>query len=110
MSEMEYEPAPRVHVPLVRDWFGDAFDKWTTAFFRNALNVSFGKFVLIIVFFPLFVIYLLGVLGIYFFGLVAMLLAELVWVVAELITYRHRYRRAVLATYGPYMKELHGEI
>lgn len=107
MSEMEYERAPRVRVPLVRDWFGDAFDKWTRMFFASLPFGGFGHFVLALIFFPLFIIYLLGVCSIYFFGLAAMILAELVWVAAELITYRSRYRREVLRLYGPYMGELH---
>ena len=110
MSEMEWEGPPEVHVPRVRDWFTGAFDKWTTRSLSGIFGGgNFGGFVLRIVFFPLWMLFIFLRLAVYFAGLVVMILAEMAWVPAELITYRHRLKREVLRVYGPYMGELHGK-
>jgi len=88
---MEWEEAPEVSVPLVRPWLGSSLADLTRAFYGR----RGWFFVLWWPFFIFYAFYAFWKLVIYA-GIVALLLAMYaVWVVAELITYRHRRRRAM---------------
>lgn len=110
MSELDWEEAPslevpQAHVPLVRNWVGPAFDAWT----RGVYPPRRGYTVLIGIFIIPWAIWQFLKLGIYAAGIVLMLLANLVWTVAECITYRHRLTRARTVVYTRYLADLHGE-
>lgn len=105
MSEMNWEDVPEVTVPKVRDWIGPAFEAWTRGCYppRRGFTVVIGIFII-----P-WAIWQFVKLGIYAAGIVLMLLANIVWIIAELITYRRRVKREALRRWTPYMREALGE-
>jgi hypothetical protein len=104
MSEMDYEeePTPReVYVPRVRKWLGPALKDWRRGCYpRHGFTIIWGFFI------PIWAIWQALKFAIYGFGVVIILVAYVFWVVAELLTYRHRQQRAALAAWAPYMGEL----
>lgn len=107
MSEMEYERAPEVHVPRVRDWLHPALRAWFRAMYGHRAR-TFSLFEWFF-FWPLILFYRVVKLMLYAGVGLLLMVAFGFWAIAELITYRHRYKREVLRAYGPYMGELHGK-
>lgn len=106
MSEMEYEEAPQVYVPLARtEWVGTAFEAWT----RGCFPPRRGFFVVWGIMLPIWALWVFMKLFIYMGGVLLIIAAALLWMMIDPITYRRRRKRAILAEWGPYMKDLHGE-
>ena len=104
MSELDYEEAPEVYVPMVRDWVGPAFEAWTRGVYPPRRGFFFVGGCL---FLPIWGLFVLLKLFIYAVGIVAILFAGAVWIVAELITYHHRLKQARLEVWTNYMIDLH---
>ena len=104
MSELDYEEPPEVYVPKVRDWVGPAFEAWTRGVFppRRSTVIVGGC-----LFLPIYGFFVLLKLGIYAAGIVLMLFANVVWIVAELATYHYRLKQAQLEAWTNYMIDLH---
>src|SRR5690242_5606852 len=106
MSEMEWEEAPpAVSVPRVRPWLRRELLAWTRGCYppRRGVTIVWGCLFII----P-WAVWLLVKAFVWALGVTLMVAAYPFWVVAELLTYRRRKRRAALAQWGPYMGELHG--
>jgi Flp pilus assembly protein TadB len=94
-SELDYEEAPEMDVPMVRDFLAPALRDWTRGCFprqRGGLFLIWGWFILV------YGLWVLLKAGIYVFGVALILLAFVLWVVAELMTYHHRRQRALSHT------------
>lgn len=106
MSEMEWEEAPEVYVPRVRNWLRPALKSWARGCYppRQGVTVVWGC---------LFVVPWACWQALKFFiyecGVALMFVAYVVWAIAELATYRHRRKRAILAQWGSYVGELYGQ-
>lgn len=102
MSEMEWEGAPEVYVPRVRNWLSPAVQG-----VANAMYGRRGRFYIFWWPFIFFVLYWWLIKFCIFAMIVAGLLAVFcVWAIAECITYRHRVRSAALRDWAPYMGEI----
>jgi hypothetical protein len=107
MSEMEYEPAPEVRVPLVRrSWLTGAYGEWARAVYppRRGATILIGC-----LFIAPWMVWQLFKLWLFLFGVLVLLVCWPPWIAHELITYKQRYKREVLRQWGPYMGELHNE-
>lgn len=103
MTEMEWEDAPAVHVPLVRNWLSPAVQGVANAMYgrHGRFYVFWWPFLILILYYWLFK------LGVFAMIVAALVTVYLVWVVAELATYRHRVKREALREWPPYLGELH---
>lgn len=86
------ESMGRVHV--VRNWLGPACADWTRGCYppRRGLFIVWGWLL------PIWAVWQFVKFWIYGAGIALMLLAFLPWIVAELLTYRYRLKRAAVAT------------
>ena len=107
MSELDYEEAPALEVnePRVRNWLTPELRAWKRGCYppRHGFMLVWGVFIL-----P-WALWQALKFFIYAAGVVLMVLAYVVWIVAELITYRSRRRRTLLRMWTGYMLELHDE-
>lgn len=102
MSEMEYEEAPEVTVPRVRNWLNPALQSWYKSMYGHR-----GRFYIFSLWLlPFLLFYWVCKLMLYAGVGLLLMLAFAFWVPAELITYRRRLKRAALDDWPPYLREL----
>lgn len=105
MSEMEYEPAPQVHVRRVNPWLASALRDWTQVIYPPGhITVVWGCLFVV----P-WALWQAAKFCIWLAGVILAVLYYPLHVTIQLTTYQSRYKRAVLASWGPYMGELHGK-
>jgi Flp pilus assembly protein TadB len=107
MTELDYEDAPAFEprVPRVRNWLGPALRDWK----RGCYPPRRGFFLVWGFLLPLWAIAAAFKFFIYAAGIAVMLVAYVPWVIAELITYRHRCKRVRQRLWTRYMLALHEE-
>jgi hypothetical protein len=105
MSELDWEEPPPVdvRVPLVRNWAGPAYEAWTRGCYppRRGVTVVWGCLFVV----P-WALWQAFKFVIWAGGIVAILLANLVWTAVELVTYRSRRKRALLRVWQRYYADV----
>ena len=90
-SELDYEEAPEMDVPMARDWIGPAFEAWTRGCYPRRRGTFFVWGWLL----PIWGAWLLFKFMIYFGGVLLILFGGGWLMIADLATYHHRRKRAL---------------